>query len=57
MLLQLDSGRGLGSNLCPLQTTSASADAGKSVADDRPAIADQINNENRMPNRTIFLRK
>jgi hypothetical protein len=56
-LLQLDSGRGLDSNLCPLQTTSASAGAGTSVADDRPAIARQITNANRMSRPKIFRRE
>src|SRR5262245_49788051 len=56
-LLQLDSGRGVGSNLCPLQTTSASAGAGTSVSGETVAIESENSIEIGIWKRMIFLRE
>jgi hypothetical protein len=56
-LLQLDSGRGVGSNLCPLQTTSLSAGAGTSAIGDTVAIESENNIEIGFWDRMIFLRE
>src|SRR4029450_3296073 len=56
ILLQLDSGRGVGSNLCPLQTTSASADAGNGVIGDTVTIETDSNIGTAFWKRMILLR-
>src|SRR6266508_5265252 len=55
-LLQLDSDRGIGSDLCPLQTTSASAGAGNSVIGDTVTIKNESNIETGFWKRMILLR-
>jgi hypothetical protein len=48
--LQLDSGRGIGSNLCPLQATGASV---ANVIDARPKIESESNIDNAISQRMI----
>jgi hypothetical protein len=50
--LQLDSGRGIGSNLCPLQATWAGASLAN-VIDARPKIESESNIDNAIPQRMI----
>jgi hypothetical protein len=56
-LLQLDSARGLRSSLCPLQASSATADAGGSVAADKLRIGSASNIDNSVSPRMILLRQ
>jgi hypothetical protein len=51
-LLQLDCGRGIGSNLCPLQVTSADASLAY-VIDTRPRIESESNIDNGIAQRMI----
>jgi hypothetical protein len=51
-LLQLDSGRGTGSNLCPLQATSADESVAN-VNDARPRIESESSVDNAISQRMI----
>jgi len=56
-LLQLDSGRGVGSNLCPLQTPLAGAGAENSVCGDTVTINSKSSIDIGFWKRMIFLRE
>jgi hypothetical protein len=56
-LLQLDSGRGLRSSLCPLQASSATADTGGRVAADMLRNESKSNLDNGVAARMILLRQ